>query len=280
MNFKSLSLRYKFLTIVGVLLSASIFSYLFIAVNLFNDDKRAYIYDSNASLTNSLASESSTVILTSIETIETMSGLIKSSNTALNQNFAKKIFWMNENLVYLEVYDALDYFSSKNPKPLFTDLKADYLDPYNVPKTFFKEALNTTPVNKNALKKQKYYINQTELEGAPILTIASVTNSKSGKSDDVVAIAHLRQDRLLSIFSRTDLYHTYLVGNDGKILIENKPSQTNVFSAQELVKNIAQQKVKSGVLSYTKENAEFILSYSKIDKLGIAIFSEIKYLRK
>ena len=52
-----ISIRYKILALFGGVLIAAIFTYLLLAVDLFNEDKLAYVYDLNSTLAKTVGEE-------------------------------------------------------------------------------------------------------------------------------------------------------------------------------------------------------------------------------
>ncbi|MDA9951573.1 SpoIIE family protein phosphatase [Oligoflexaceae bacterium] len=273
MNLKTLSLRTKFLIIVSVLLLVAIFSYLSIAVSLFNQDKLAYIYDSNASLTKSLAGESQTLLEDGIMSVQAIASSAKKSRAA----FSDEIFRMKPNLVYVEVYNSQDFLKNKrNARSIYNRGKTAFLEPYNTTPAVYQEIMEQAKFSPAELKQSRYQImNLSQGKEIPLITVAALVRSEGSEVDDLIALAHLRSDKILDIFSQTDLYHTFLIQNSGKILVQNKDADVTQFQDQSILSQLEESQIKSGVLTYAKGDSEYILSYSRIDQLGIVVLSEI-----
>ncbi len=281
MRLASLSLRYKFLGVMITLLTVSIFAYLALAVHLFNDDKKGYIYESNASLANLLASETTTLLHSSTKTMRVIAAAYAQQHqNATERNKAlQSMFAADGNLVSLQLYSG----SAENTthKPLIELNEATYLAPYNLTAQYYMDVRVKNATLFAPARERGFYIHNASLpQGAPLLAIAIPFSSQQNNIVDIIAVGYLRQDQLVKMFTTSQMYRTYLIDDRGRIVVH--PDRNKVLKAESLtdvpvVRDIIKTKFPTGAREYLARNQQaFILAYSKLDIGGLTVISEIE----
>jgi len=283
-KLSSLSLRSKFLLMIGFLLIAAIFTYLILAVKLFNSDKTAYIYESNASLVETLSSETNTIFASSIQTVRLIAAAHRQQNSTQGSSTQQleAMFHADENLVELRLFNATEFNQSgMQARPVVFLQDPGYLDPYNLDSTYYNRIALERPVTLAELSQQRITVKSATLpEGAPLLAVGKALTPSNLEPADFVAVFLLRQDRFISVFSRSDLYSTYLVDHEGFILAHR---DVTVAQGSQRIEDhrvynaIMGSPARSGALEYRNQaGQEFILSFSKLPMGSLSVVSEIE----
>ena len=100
-------IRYKFLGLILLLLVSAILSFLYLATDLFNSDKKSYIFENNTALTEALGKEAETGILSVVKSLKFV-GITFSQQNA-DRSFllesTKDLFKSESDLVDLAVFE-------------------------------------------------------------------------------------------------------------------------------------------------------------------------------
>jgi len=257
-----------------LLLAVAIFSYLSLAVKLFNDDKLAYIYDSNSSLANLLASETKLTLQNTVKAMRLIGSTAAQGGGA--DRSLKTLFEGDENLASISVYPANADPTRTIPIARLNNTK--YLDPYNLTASYYDEVLKKRPIPLAAVRAGGFYLqNATLPEGAPLISVALTHRVPNGS--EVLIIAQLRTDQLLKIYSMSAIYSTYLVDTRGEVLLQ--PAQ-RVISKAEIAGNktlmdIIASKTPNGAREYrNRSKVSYILAYARVEEGDLLVVSEIE----
>ena len=88
----SLPIRYKFLGAMVFLLAIAISSNLYLATDLFNKDKKSYIFESQESLVSTLESQTKSEYISLIQAMKMFNAFIDKENGMLRALREKSIF--------------------------------------------------------------------------------------------------------------------------------------------------------------------------------------------
>src|SRR5690606_11866818 len=93
-----------------------------------------------------------------------------------------------------------------------------YLTPYNLKPDYFQRVFKekTVPLA-TLLQRDVHFQNASLPDGAPLISLGLVLKGEGQGATTQVVIALLRQDKLLKVFSRSVLYRTFLIDNQGNI---------------------------------------------------------------
>lgn len=280
----NLSLRYKFLLILGAILVAATLAYFALAIQLFNTDKRAYVFDSNGALVETLGEEMATGILSSLKTMR-LSALAQTTASTDEGRLAavKTLFDDDDNFVILAIH-KVDILGAIAP-PYLVLSQGDYLNQYDLKHQDAVDAVVTFSPTAQALTADGLQFQNASLKGrVPLLGVALSIKDETGKLV-LVASAFLRQDRRFALFHRSSLYTTYLIDGAGNVLVHSDPAMVKKrasFASSPFVQSILASKVAKGVSEYqdpptaaSGEQPVRMIAYKKLGIGGLVAVSEI-----
>jgi phosphoserine phosphatase RsbU/P len=259
---KNISIRYKILVIILSVLSATVVVYLYFAVRTFNKDKIAYIYDSSAMLTETLADETDSLVNSIVKSMNLLDAA--SGNEALFLS----IFNHDQDIIEFYIYDKVSgTVTSRVTKP-------GYLEMYNVDKNYLDRVRTERPIAYEQVSRGKLYLQNSSMpDGAPILTFVLQTELNH------ILISNIRQDRFLKIFAKSQMYKVILVDKYGKILSHSDPGvilREEQLKDTALLKKTGSGNVKTALHESVNEKGEAIISsYSKTESGDLFVISEI-----
>lgn len=272
------SIRYKFLAITLLLLLASTLTFLFLAVDLFNSDKKAYIYDNNAALVDSIAEEINTSIQSVTKTLNLVGLAYTQPNSSDETKLStiKDLFQEEDSLVDLAIYPLGEQAAT----PLIHIVNDTYLAPFKLDKGYLERVHIEKPVNvKNVLSRGVVLQNSSLPDGMPMTMVSVVYTPKAPNSPSYLLVANMHQDKLLQMFKRTAVYSIYLVDRYANLLAHRDFARTMAgenLSQRPIIHEIISSEILEGVREYTNEHGKsFITAYRKLDKLNLIVLSEL-----
>lgn len=278
MPFRRLSLRYKFLAIVAILLITATAAYLGLAVRLFNADKTAYIYDTNAALVDTLGGETATGLVSSLKTMR-LAALEATTNTtpASRQNAVEALARDDDEIVGLRVL-AVDKGATAEIASYFND---PFLGTYERDRAYAEALLGELGAPLPLLEREGFFFQNAAREnGPPLLAVALAI--RAGDRDEVrfVVTTLLRQDRRLGVFQRSSRYTTMLIDGRGSLLAHTDPARVarrESLGETPMIRQILASPLAKGVREYERpaDHTEVIVAYKKIGIGGLVVLSEI-----
>lgn len=272
MPFRRLSLRYKFLAIVVALLLAATAAYMGLAVGLFNADKTAYIYDTNAALVETLGSETATGLISTLKTMRLAALEVTTSpNAAVRQAAIEALARDDDEIVALRVFTV-----ENNTASLAASYSNDtYLGTYDRDRAYADILLDELGTPLAALEKDGFFFQNAARENAPPL-LATALAIRAGDRDAVrfVVTTLLRQDRRIGVFQRSSHYATSLIDARGNLLAHTdaaRVAQRESLGDSPMVRQILSSPLAKGVTEF----GDIILAYKKIGVGGLVVMSEI-----
>lgn len=247
------SLRLKFMLVVVALLSSSMLVYLGLAVRLFEDDKTTYVHDGSATLANAVAGETTSLLHSVLKTLGSI------ANAKDKIAFAREAFASDPDIVELSLYEGQDH------QRLLRLTKAEYLEEQGLDVNYFDELQTLRPPPFTAMSPGKEIIESAEIEGgAPLLTVALATYQDS-------MVARVRQDRLLKLLLRSELYQTYLVTASGHPIIKKNVADAASPRFIDLMSRINKQQGRTGSI----ETDTSIAAYARTGAFDLVVIAEI-----
>lgn len=253
-----LSIRYKFLFVIGSLLSACLLVYLAMAVQVFKSDKTELVFDLNRSQISNLSSE----VETQLEGVSAQFRLFALLAHAGQSLSADQIFPESSDVVYAQVQRLTD------GKILRAHANSKYTETYGLDHTkFWKDLLEQKSFQPEAVKSESEQIwNATIAQGPPLVGFARsvVIEDQSGKAlEEWVVLGYIKGDRWLKAMSLFKDLQVSLLDHEGQHLL--KPYDQGDESAQRNpFFDLAQKsKAKTSVLKIEDRGDFWLGGYSK-----------------
>lgn len=197
------SIRYKMLLLVTAVLVLAMVSYLLLASTLFQRDKRAYIFDLNAGVAQTLAEEVASALESVAEKLTFYASDPKPQTL-------RRVFANEPDLLSVTVW-----VKTKDQK-LVKELEVTddrRLGQLNVTKDDLDAAQKTHPIDFDAAFATGRFVSNASVPPDISLLWVAVTDG------DKVIGALMRPERLLRIFGGTGAYSAYLVDGRGQIVV-------------------------------------------------------------
>jgi signal transduction histidine kinase len=261
-----ISIRYKFLTAISLLLVGSVFAYLGLASHVFTQDKTQLVYDYNRSFVTNLSSELGKLL-------DTTSSKMKLSALLLKEDKDKgEIF---ENLFSNETNFSAMYLSrslQSFEKEVFWD--EDFFKAYGYnKKDFFEQVIAKEVIPWEALKTKGSYVwSLKSANNIPILAYAKVVITEGRMADQFVLMSLVRLDHLASSIRSNRLSQLFILNEDNALVFSGE-KQVDNLNWDKVISKLEEKGVRSSVFSYEEANESYLAAYSKTDIGKLTVFS-------
>ena len=247
-----ISLRYKFLALIVAVVCASVLVQLVTAVRLFNEDKKPFVYEGIGSLVDGLAEDVQTQVTSAGRTMTLFAAAYNQAyQTAEARSRAlDAVAHVDDDVVDLALY-PWPRDTKAIAAPLARVSKPAFFEPYHLPSEPQAAVLAAHPLNFAPLTAERLFVENASLEqGVMLLRICLRIEVDGGKSDRAppsaargaaaaaakaerqVVVATVRQDRRARLFSRAEIFTSFLMDRYGHFLVH--PVATKVLSSQVL----------------------------------------------
>lgn len=268
-----ISIRYKFLFVVGTLLVLAVTTFLYLATDLFNSDKRAYIYDNNAAFVDAMGEEVATGMQSVIKTMRLAALTFRQPGLdSLQRDMTIEQLLADEPaMVDLSIHDA-----STGGDLLFRHVNEGYLTALGRDGEYLDTVRRERPVDLSVAKEKKLLLQNASLPGGiPLISIAVAAGDDGG----LIVNATVAQDRRLQIFNRSSVYSASLIDFYGNLISHRDPErslQSENLSHLPVVSEIISSKLASGAREYTApDGRDYIIGYKKLPGLRLIVLSEL-----
>ncbi len=207
------SIRFQILLLVGSALLLSLGAYLALATRLLAEDKLAYIYDLESSLTATVSEQVEASLRGLADKLAYFASEATHGDGAVA---AASLLGSDPDILAVEIW---------RPGPRGFERAVARVDRDRLASTPFTErdlaeARRTTPVPFEAVAAEGLVLQNASVP--PDLAMLSLA---APAPEGNVVVALVRPDRLLRIFARSPAYRAYLVDGMGRILVHPDPSR-------------------------------------------------------
>lgn len=264
-----LSIKMKLLLLLVTLPVISLGLYLLLAIRLFETDKTAYVFDSSAAMSRTLASQTGAEI-------QSMIGSIKSIMVGFNvesrkfEGTSSDTFKNEPSITWLGVVGT----DGSGTKVLFSELYRDQRSPVSFNENLLKFAEKSCQTGVALLPE--------ELSGAvPDSRSASRTFFSQcievSKHVPLVAIALIEKPDLFSGFRNSSNYLSFLVDKDGHQLFGPEETSAQHFYEWNFFRSLQTQNLQAGTFdTRAPDGRDLFVSYSRIGVGGLLAVSMVE----
>lgn len=204
-----LSIRFQILGITAATLLAAIGAYLLLAMRVFTQDKLAYVYDVESSLTGTIAEE----LRVHVDALVDKLSYFAAERGGTAEIAAEPLVRSDTDLLSVEVWRRrAGRFALERRTVVSARVAALGLSDQDL-----VDALHRVPFPIEAAAEEEPLVRNVSVPGVALLSVSAPT-----PSGDVV-LASLRPDRLLRIFGAGPAYRVYLVDGRGSIVLDPDP---------------------------------------------------------
>jgi len=274
-----LSIRYKMLIVISIVLFATMVSYLYLATKLFTNDKLAYIYDLNSSLVESLSEQTYSELTVLAKELNMFIREVLQPSLPDKQRYSKAAVLLEgeDDILRIEVFDKRSIENRYDSRYSF--FNDNLLAEAGLYKEDLKHLREEHPLPLEALAEKKGYpflLNSSFPPDDAILTFAIADGT--GENSIIVAVDFLYH-RLLRIFGQSRLHETYLVDERGIVLAHPDPKKVLGhcdMSKQSLVQEGIESRVDRGVREFEAEDGKIYLgAFARVRMGRLTVFTQI-----
>lgn len=261
-----ISIRYKFLTAISVLLVGSVFAYLGLASHVFTQDKTQLVYDYNRSFVTNLSSELSKLLDTTSSKMKLSALLLKDSKD--KGEFFENLFSNETNFSAMYLSRSLESFE----KEVFWD--EEFFKAYGYSKKeFFDQVVSKEVIPWEALKTKGSYVWALQsAKNLPLLAYARVVVTEGRMADQFVLMSLVRLDHLASSIRSNKLSQLFIL-NENNDLVFSGNKNTGSVNWDMVLGKLQEKGVRSSVFSYEEETESYLAAYSKTEIGKLTVFS-------
>lgn len=232
------TIRKKFATLLVVTTTAAAGALLYAVITMVERDKAAYVYNSNAAITEVLASEVETTLASTMVAIDLIS-LTLNSSSDLDTNereLIKAMFASNVNIVDLAVTRQS---ADKNPETILHLINPEFLAPYGLDRSFL-DRLMTEPLAKEALLSTDRYIAERQFLAPEVPLLRLATQQRRADGTETRITAAIRNDKLSNILDKGGSRSVYLIDRTGDTIARSKHALSTDIDPEmlSLAKNV------------------------------------------
>lgn len=255
------SIRYKFLTVMSLLLAACVCVYLLIAVRVFKADKTELVYDLNRSQVSNLASELDTQFEGLSDKFKLFALMTNESGS--QSRWMGEIFTKDSDVVFVSLFknnEILKRYDNKLYRETY-GLKADYFD-----KTLPKD--RSVPFDQ-ILKQGEAVWNASSAGNPPLIGYGRrvvVEDSRGVAIDQMAVVGYVKPDRILKSLSLSRLSEISIATSEGELLVHpdvKTLAEKSLLAGNPLFQAAQAAKTKTSVLNFDWESDKYLGAFSK-----------------
>ncbi len=274
-----LSIRYKMLLTIMVVLLLAIGTYLYLATSLFTEDKLTYVYDLNSLMVETLSEQTQSNLNVTTEKLSlfTRDVITKKLPDEERDQVVKDFFSKENDILRIEIASRGKTEDSFKTEGEFVN--PQLMEEVGLDRAALLQMRNERPLPFEAIAAEKgrlYLKNSSLPPDSAVLTLAISHQSEIGS---VVVAADFLHQRLLRIFGKSKLHETYLVDESGEILAHPDAKKVigRVNLAQHnLVSDALQSNVSRGVMEFRDDDDKTMLgAYAKVDIGRLVVATQI-----
>jgi two-component system, NtrC family, sensor kinase len=301
-----LSIRFKVLALVLVIVIGAVVTYLMLAISLFKADKLAYVYDLNGTLAGTLAEEVELANQCMAERLQDFFAIVPGealaaapestfvpasrgrrgqtrratgappiSSSAASQIVdaaARRLFAANEDALQLEIWRPA---AERSYRRVLRWYDAKRLASIDVLPERLEAARKTEALPWSTVLAEKLVLQNSSLgPDLPLLSLAIL--AADGRS---IVVVRFKPDRLLRLLAGANIYTAYLVDRQGDVVLH--PESELLFGHATLrslpiVRDATEQQARRGVHAFVAEGGQqFIGAFARIDAQHSAVITTV-----
>jgi sigma-B regulation protein RsbU (phosphoserine phosphatase) len=260
-----------------------ILSYLYVAMSLFEEDKKAYVYDTNQQIASSTGDQAKFYLNNLIKTIRLGAAQVKAgSKQRKNLEEVDQTLELEEEILDFLAYDMYPNKAGQKSRIAYYYGNRDFIKQNELQRNFFSKLRkkHQPPLDSVLLKKTIVNSIQGDYK-VPLLLINIAYRFKDSSGHRVVS-ALIHSKKLIKISQNQSLAAVDFIDSKGNRLVSSSRNEVGGgFTPQSqnfksLSKRIFESKNAGGTFSeLDSSQKDWLLSYSKIPNFDLAVISSI-----
>ncbi len=227
------SMRFKILIALLVLVTTVVAIITIAMANLFHDDKRLYIHDLAGAAAVQSADEVRSRLIEYQQKVQVFARLLHSRSLPKQQKneLISQLFGDYPEFVAITVDDL--------ERGSVTAYDISQLTELGIEREQFEQYRKKHPLPLEAIRAGESYLENSTISSLlPTLTMATMP-SIEGSNQSVVVSAIIRLDDLVEIVSRSKIFETSLIDNRGEILVSSDPDHNKQHNEVDWIPDLA-----------------------------------------
>lgn len=277
MKMGFLSIRFKFLIVMSLLLAACVCVYLLIAVKVFKADKTELVFDLNRSQVSNMASE----LDTQFEGISDKFKLYAMLSSSGQSRWVGDLFTKDSDVVFVSMYR--DSQNKEMPHELIKKFEnKTYRETYGLASDYFDKAVPASRAIPfpRIFKNGEAVWNATLKEGPALVGFGRrvvVEDSRGAAVDQMAVVGYMRLDRILKSVSLVKLSEITVANLEGEVLASANPEilrGSSLLVSQPLFQAALQAKTRTSVMNLDWQGKKILGAFSKAHNDQIVILAQ------
>ena len=266
----NLSIRSQMLLVFGAIVVAALGASTALATALFTNDKLAYVYDLNSSVTATVSEEVRAGVASLVDKLLYFGAEQSGAPAADADRHARSFFATDPDVLSIEIWEKQGTGYRRSYR---------YVDPARL------AALNLTAEDLAASRRAQPLRPEVVAAEEVILANASVapdvallTLAAASPGAERIVAAELRPDRLLRIFGRSPLYRVYLVDGRGSIVAHPDPAKVIAREsalAVPVVRDAVEGSLSRGAREFATPAGTLLGAFSRVGLGQLAVIAEV-----
>lgn len=259
-----ISIRFKFLAIMGGLLGFFVAIFLLIAIHVLKSDKTELVYDLNRGQVQQMASEFDAYFSSVSDKFKVFALSYQTSR----KNWRADLFPEEGDLVAV-------YLLKLNDKQLVDSIEnKKFLETYGLAENFYKDSLDKIGFPQETLMKEGSAFWKVQMDQAPPLIgygRSVIIEAENGTAIDRWAVVgFIKSDRFLKAIHLSQLAETAILNKNGNVLLS---SENWAQIDRSWLASILEAKAKSSVFKTEVAGQNYLAAYTKVFNNNILILT-------
>lgn len=265
------SIRYKFLSVITLLLCLCVTAYLALAITVFKRDKTELVFDFNKSGVVTVASDVQSKIKGISDKMEVFA--VQSIEQKKLTETTEALLKRDSEIVHMSARIA------NNKVTIASYVDDAFIETYALEKNYFENQLpSAVPVPFEKINTLGEFVWNASLENGPPLV--GIGKSVIKEPDTyITVVSYFRPDSIMQGLSTSELTEAFILNNSGELLVHPNTelnSKRPDLKDDPIFKMAQKSSVKTQVVEYTDHGDQILGAFNKIQSLDIIVASRVK----
>ena len=273
-----ISIRSKILFVLITVLVSAVGLYLYLASQLFFEDKKLLVYELNQTNVRTLGEEVETYFKRAIDKLQIVALLHDQGSSGVSVVLSQLVS-EDEGFLRVALIDSKGEGSAKTFQTTVLQTWPKAIEVAGKDAGYLDQLRNTVPIPFERVVKDSVWVKNATIASKPGEEVPAILTLASRVNDHEIVYADLKLDSVLAAFARSGLAQTYLMDSDGFALADSDhqkiATQTDLRS-DSLMAAAQASKLRSELKSYTENGTDYLGSFYRLGLGSLVVASKIQ----